>query len=689
MKHKSIPLSKKNLKKWKSRLQESVTQQKELKTEGEALVNLYAGRTTEVQPEELWVDVNKYAPVVDQKKYQLFYNIPAVQLNPEKVLKRLFGETAPLIADSIEAVVNEMLGRTEMNVKAANHKVLFDVLCPSGIGAVEIGYRSITQPVTYRAGEINPIQPTVQSLNDLTGEPEEVENVLEDDLSLDVPIHEEWFWENIPSSRLLRPKGFKDTEYDKAPWLGYQFEMPVMQAIKEYHLDPKFKPSGSPEDFKFESSPTSRGTEDETVSGIKIWYRASVYDSKVLNPELFRELIFINGEEEPVRHEDSPHQTVEPNGKLSKDSQQGNPIHVLTIRDLTDSAHPPSDCALIRPYVRELSKGRSQMLLHRDRSIPMNWHDRNRVNPEDIQKWEKGIIGASIPIDGRGDEVFGEIPRASMKTENFQFDEIVNRDIREVAKLGLNQVGLETSEGKSATEQSIVESNAKIGLDGERGRVLEWFLIGVEKKLLPLIQRYMSQEKYIEMIGEEGFQAISQWKTSQIPAKLAFEVMPDSGAHIDAQVRLDSLLKAYEFLAKDPFINRIPILKEIVGLLSIDPSEVIVEQLPEAKPQPPNISLRLGDESMIPVAPQFPIVRQILEQLGVKITEEAIQRGTAQFDVVSQIMEILGQQESMAANKDGEHKGLAPKAEILSKRESTEGQDQAGNQMTGLPESVQ
>ena len=45
---------------------------------------------------------------------------------------------------------------------------------------------------------------------------------------------------------------------------------------------------------------------------------------------------------------------------------EGFPIHVLTLR-FSDPALPPSDCTQSRAQVDELSMGRTQMVLQRDR----------------------------------------------------------------------------------------------------------------------------------------------------------------------------------------------------------------------------------------------------------------------------------------------------------------------------------
>jgi len=689
---KTLKLGKREIKRWKSRLQEAIASEKERHPSQERLINLYQGKMggqdSHLSADDLWVEVNKFAPVVDTKKDQLFFATPTIQVTADEVLKDAFAEQAPSVAHAIESLVNKLLGRNGIDVKPQIRKAIFDVLCTSGLGCCEIGYRTSTVPTTFKAGEQNPLEPTIQAMDPMTGEYTEQPNVLEEDLTVEVPVHEEFFWDFFSRKQLLKPKDFLDTNFDKASWLAVKFSIPRANAPAAWKLPKDFKPTGLPEDFSFNTTKRTMATDTETIHGIRIWAKAAHFDKKIMNPDLYMKIVFINGIDDPVELKLSPHQSVDETGRLTPNSQRGNPIHILSLRDVTDSADPPSDCALIEPLTREKSKGRSQMLTHRDRSIPMNWHDRNRVSDADIAKWEQGEIGSSIPVDGNGSEIFGEIPRASMKSENFQFDQVVDKDISEIARVSINQTGGLTDEKKSATEVSTVQQNSQIGVDSDRLQVMEWFLTGLEKKFIPLVQRYGDPQLFARYVGQENAQLLMQWVTSETVPGLALEVLPDSGAHIDAQVMLDMLLREYEFFAKDPNFNRVPMMRKAIGLSGLNPQESVVDELPEAKPQPPNISARVSGDDLSPIMPQFAVIKEVLEQLGVKISDEAVQRGMATNDAMLIAQALMGAQAPAQGSPDTQHGGLAPKAEILSKREADVGGDPS-RAIQGLPEDLQ
>ena len=74
-------------------------------------------------------------------------------------------------------------------------------------------------------------------------------------------------------------------------------------------------------------------------SGVKLWYRASLRDPSVTHPLVIREMVLIDGMDQPVVHKPLACQTIGPDGRLTPDSMIGYPLHPLALRDLTDSPY--------------------------------------------------------------------------------------------------------------------------------------------------------------------------------------------------------------------------------------------------------------------------------------------------------------------------------------------------------------
>src|SRR5436309_3178261 len=74
----------------------------------------------------------------EQKKAQLFYQRPEVQLAPKE------GQPAE-IAALFGRVLNYYLGPDEIHAESMVDDALFDVICPAGIGVTKIGFEEITE----------------------------------------------------------------------------------------------------------------------------------------------------------------------------------------------------------------------------------------------------------------------------------------------------------------------------------------------------------------------------------------------------------------------------------------------------------------------------------------------------------------------------------------------------------------
>jgi hypothetical protein len=69
---------------------------------------------------------------------------------------------------------------------------------------------------------------------------------------------------------------------------------------------------------------------------------------------------------------------------------------------------------------------------------------------------------------------------------------------------------------------------------------------------------------------------------------------------------LDRLLRAYNLFAKDPHVNRVELLTQIVSKFGFDPAKVLIPQLPAEPAEKPKASISLKGEDMSnPMVQQF------------------------------------------------------------------------------------
>ena len=613
------------------------------------------------------VPVPKDFSKVERKRAALVFHLPEV------TLKALQPDLQSAVA-IFQARVNEQLGIDGIDALTMLNEVVFDILCPSGFGVSKIGYEAFvdgTVPIQVgtEPGPPAPLPPG--SVLGLSAPPAAAVPIMRQ-----VPriIHERYYWERVSPAKLLKPATFRGSDYDKAPWLGVEFVIPKHEAIAKGWATEDTKTIAQDERLLILDLDLD-GQAVELVRGAELWYRAYAVDPAVKHPEKFRQLVIMDGDDAPVVHRDSPYQRWDPaTGKFTA-GMIGNPIHVCLTRTLGDSSTPKSDVAMSREQVLELSKGRTQMIQQRDRSIPLRLADIVRLGgPEKFQAILNGDWQALIGVENLepNNPPIQEVARSAYPREDFTFDQVINRDIDEAWGMGANQVGLETEQGKTATEQAMVQRNSDARLDKERQEVLRFFAKGTVK-FAALLQLFDDRQDLVAVLGANAERVLEQWDRTKVQGRWAFEVRPDAGARIDGEQYMKSLLDAFNFLAKDPHINRMELLRPIVSGLKLDPTRAIVEQLPAKPPDAANVSFRFQGDDLDVTSPKWPIIEALLKQSGYQIPDDAIAAAREHAALQASIMAHAGVPMAgppgpvapITPVPDGAHPGLTPPAEKL------------------------
>lgn len=620
------------------------------------------------------VNTNRDFTLVERKKADLFYQRPDVTLQPTPLIERPIPQIDPATGQPVvdpqtgqpvttsavpalrahEEILNAQLGPDGIDAVSMVHAALFDVLCPAGIGATVMGYEAVFRPVT----EIDPE----------TGQP----------ITVQVPLHERCFWEHLSPKQLIIPHDFRSTQWDRAPYLGYEFTLPLTETNRQrYKLPPEFRgsrPRAQEQHFDHGSPTADEPALPDVFTGVVLWYKSALYRDDVFHPDHLTYVVMVDGLDEPVIHEDCPYQTLDERGRLTPDSLVGFPIHPLTIRVLTDSAYPPSDCTMIRPLVNELNVFRSQMVQYRDAQV-LRWFYNTDTMPTDaVTKIVRSPIGGMIGVPQEAfqsspDGPFKPMPHGSMPRESFASNDYIDNDIARTTAIDANAAGVQSSATQTATEAQIQASNANARLDFERGRVLQWYVKGVTK-FSTLIQRYFSVEDAAAIVGPERAQIWDQWRKT-VPAALAFTAMPDSALRVDQAVDRRQAQELYTYLANDPYIGagRAKLLERLLRKFHINP-EGIVHQPPPPSPQLPSTSFAFTGADL--VGPQAPIAVEMLKQLGFNITPEAVQLSQGKL-LQQQQLEAAAAADAATGQPNTTHGGKLAPMESLDKHQSDGG----------------
>jgi hypothetical protein len=609
------------------------------------------------------ISTNRTFTLTERKKADLFYQRPEVTLNPTPLMEGQppigpDGQPVPNPLAAHEEIINEKLGPDGVDVAEMMDDVMFDLICTQAFGCTELGYESFTIDVPQMQPVLDPLsgqaigeKPAVDAM----GQP----------VMVPVPVKQHCFWEHFSGKQMLIPHSFRSTKWDKAPWLGRQFELPLTAANrKKYQIPDEFEGNKGSSKQHYEHGGDTAPSED-TFTGAILWYRSMLFREDVFHPDHFSLLVMVDGIPEPVIEMDSPHQTLDGRGQLTPDSLIGNPIHPFSVRKLADTAYPSSDGTMIRPLERELNVFRTQQTQFRD-AVLLKWGFRASAIPQEaMEKIVRSPIGGMIPLP---DEAFPlennlvELPQGSMPRESFIANDYIDNDIARTLGIDAQQLGVQ-GDSRTATADQLQQANANARIEKERGILLKRYLQGVTK-YSTLVQRYFPVEEAAQIVGQARAAVWDQWR-KVVPSALAFTAMPDSALRVDQAVDRKSAVDLYSFLANDPYIQkgRPELLKGLLRKHHINPEKIVFPPDPP-KPEPPKLSIAIKGEDF--VGPQAPVIFEIAKQLGLEISAEA----QAQTKALGALLAVANAQAETAqaqAKGDTQHGGKLAPQESLSK----------------------
>lgn len=617
-----IPMSDEVFKQWCARADASKRFAKDMRDRWRTYILAYMARYLKHLPVEHRVVVPLEYAYTELKAAQLAFQVPEVHLkgrNPQ---------SAPAVP-LFQAALNFELGDTNAAVKTCVDECLIDVLT-CGITAAKVGYqahmRTRQVPVLGPPG-VDPMtgQPTPPApiVDPATGGP-----MLQDETYV---AGEEYFADHIPTEHLLVPVEFVGSNFNKSGWLGYAEEIPV-SVLADYGLveDDVQVITTPPETLSSEQFPSRDTTGfDKRVRRVELYYQAMVYD-RASNPfpGQYRKLVMLDGYKGgPVVHEDCPYQWVgdgeegrPADGKLH--GMEGNPIEVLTIRFLPGSAYPLTDIEMGMPQSQEISVGRTQMVQHRDRARAFRAFNREKLaDPEIINKLKSGETNDWIGVDGNINEIFGIISPAQFQRADFEFNQISQSDFDRT--WAISNAGNLEPEARTATEVRRAAGATDVRLDKERTWVLRWF-VRIATKFGALLQRYMTEERWVEIVGEDGKPAMAAWNRDTVQGEFVYTAKPDSALRLDADVERRQIANLYNLARRDPNVRGDELLKKLFASHGMEPTLMIAPTPPPQapKPEPPKVSINIKGEDLNPHAPQYPNILVVMAAAGMPLTPQ-------------------------------------------------------------------
>jgi hypothetical protein len=634
------PLTDEQYQQWGTRVERGMAKDKLFHPQWERGLNRYA---TALSPKPEGDDISALLDYrhVEGSKSALFHRTPEINLIPIDPQDQLvpYNVVLPLR----EKVLNHELGPDRANAKRALHKTLIDTLAASGFLVCEVGFEQVTLPVQKMQPGMFGTPPTP--------------------VTVKVPVWSRRFVEAVSSKRLVKPADFLDTDFDKSPWLGITGAIPIPTARRlGWKLPADFQGTLSRDkDTRYDDGASDQDAIDPLCEYTKLYYKASLYDPQVFNPDLYRCLILVKGLEAPAWHRDSPYQTLTPEGSLTDDSMIGNPIHVDTIRDLIDSANVPSDLVVIEKESTELDKFRTTMTRNRRSRRAMTVVN-EALGQATIDKMIENAGPIPIPTDyfdgTMATRAVAVVGGQTESRDTYTTQQIIEHDVELAVGRSANQGGQYASKKTTATESKIVQANASARAKTDVDRVREYFQRLV-RKFDAVVQRTMTQQELIKILGQQGAALWQQWQA--LPGKYAYKIQPDSGRFVDAEEYRVQKVNEYNLFRKDPLVNASELLNQVFTALGYDAGKLVLPQQPE-KPEPAKISLSMSVDNAMALPAEMQLLFVLLETQGYVIPPE--------LKGMLLLQSELRQQTQMMAEQNPEHGGPAQKTERIDKRSS-------------------
>lgn len=551
---------------WKARISAARRRRDDLVQLWQQNVDARRGKTSETDGGAVTVSINQDWPLTKAKIAQLYSQTPEVRLTPKE---DRFRPAVPAFGRELNAAIEDA------SVGSTIEEVLADVVNASGIGGVLVSCETRTEPREVPVIDPATLPPDqqlalAQGLLELPTE------------TVDHPVDIQHLARRISPADLLVPSDFTGSNYDHARWLGHDDRMTWAQAQAAFGLTDDQKDAVLGSDKRAGGVANSLSTDStkfrdtEVVNFTQIFYWRHYYHPEETSFKALQRVVFVDGLDEPVVNEPYAGQRRTEMGLVGV---MDNPIRVLTLTYISDDSLPPSDSSIGRFQVDELEESRDAMVQQRKHSIPIRWYDTNRVSPGTKSILEKGTYQGFIGVNGSGDRALGEVARASFPAEKFEFDRVIKNDLTEMWQVGTNQAGAFASGERSAKEAGIIQQNFQRRVGQEQDKVTRFF-VGIAKVMAGHLALYGTFDLPDEL-GQER---------ELVANAFSYSVRADSTVRLDAEQRIEQLMRALNMTAQSGFINPKPIIAEIIELSGLDPDKVVIDPQPKP-PEPIKISI--------------------------------------------------------------------------------------------------
>jgi hypothetical protein len=516
------------------------------------------------------------ATLVKKKASFLYSQVPEVRLTAKQ---KQYEPAVPVFAKSLNDTLKES------GVGAAMYEGVRDGRV-AGIAAAIVTYTATAETVQV------PAQDPLMWAMTRPGEPVPM-----------VPVErvadKKFTTKRISPADLIVDVSFRGSDFDSCPLLGHTGKLTWAEAKRTFGLKDadRTKVCGTTDSDSLDrlnpDDVANRFDEDAAmVEFDEIFVKSYLFDAGQVRFDAIHHLVFVKGLDQPVVDEPWKGQRFDEKSRRYVGACR-YPIRVLTTDYQSDSAYPAAEVSMTRGQVDSLARSRSNMMEHKEHNRPIRTFNPSMVDKSVKDALMRGDWQGLLPVLNV-DRAFGAVPQVNYPRDDHEFDEIYRRELAEYWSLGENQGGSFAPTGRSASEATIVQANFQSLIGQERGRVADWF-VGIAEVMAGLLALFGDFE--IPELSPEDQKRLGTWDRATISQHVVFTVRADSTVAVEAQSRIQQLMSILNITAKAPYVNSAPIVREIVSLAGFDPEDLMQEP-PQAAPEPVNFSLRISGEDL-------------------------------------------------------------------------------------------
>jgi len=266
----------------------------------------------------------------------------------------------------------------------------------------------------------------------------------------------------------------------------------------------------------------------------------------------------------------------------------GIPFVMLRNYDVPDQFYPMGDLEAIESLQEELNQTRSQMVNHRKRYARKYLYHERSFGPEGREALESDTDGRFVPVVDENRnlaDVVIPLAQVPLAPEIYNHSSIIEGDINVVSGVSEYARGQMPEVRRTATEASIIADAGNARASDKLAKI-ELFIGYVARKIIQLMQQYMTQEQMVRITGKNDKKLYVAYTRDDILGEYDYSVEGGSTQPMNETARRQqaiSLMNAIGPLVGvviDPTELARHVLQEGFGVQN--PDKFLVQQQPAA-----------------------------------------------------------------------------------------------------------